>query len=86
MSAAATSFFKLPIEEQTKVLYLNATFILSIRYYGYKVNLYLLHGTYVEVFFNHKLDVIEKIAPLDYSHTRIKFYEDQINIKSVACL
>ena len=85
MSESNERFFELPLEEQTKVLYLNGTFILSIRYYGYKVNLYLLDGAYIEVFYNHKLDIIEKTQPLDYSHTRMKFYEDQIRIGSIAC-
>ncbi len=85
MTESSSSFFELPLEEQTKVLYMNGSFILSIRYYGYKVNLYLLENTYIEVFYNHKLDVIEKIQELDYQHTRMKFYADQINIGSIAC-
>ena len=85
MTDSSSSFFNLPIEEQTKVLYLTGTFILSIRYYSYKVNLYLLEDTYVEVFYNHKLDIIERVQPLDYGHTRMKFYEDQISLGSIPC-
>lgn len=84
MSQGIEDFYKLPIVEQTRLLFLDGTFILSIRYYGYKVNLYLYDNDYVEVFYNHKQDLIEKIQPLDYQHTRMKFYADQINIKSVA--
>ena len=85
MTSSSSNFFALPLEEQTKVLYLSGRFVMSIRYYGYKVNLYLLDNVYVEVFYNHKLDVIEKIQELDYQHTRMKFYADQINIGSIAC-
>ncbi|MBO3700370.1 hypothetical protein J4E76_18015 [Fabibacter sp. E12] len=77
-------FLKLSTSEQTRLLFLDGTFILSIRYYGYKVNLYLYKNEYLEVFYNHKQDLIEKIQLLDYQHTRMKFYADQINIKSVA--
>lgn len=84
MAPANEGFLNLSISEQTKCLYLDGTFMFSIRYYGYKVNLYLYKGDYLEVFYNHKLDLIEKIQPLDYQHTRMKFYEDQIKIKSVA--
>lgn len=53
---------------------------MAIRYYGFKVNLYLLGGFYVEVFINHKKAKIEKILKLDTSHTRMKFYYDQIKL------
>ena len=62
------------------MLYEEGTFVMSIRYYGYKVNLFLLFGFYVEVFYNHKLDQIERIQLLDESHSRMNFYADQIKI------
>lgn len=84
MSQGIEDFLKLSTSEQTRLLFLDGTFIISIRYYGYKVNLYLYKNDYVEVFYNHKQDLIEKIQLLDYQHTRMKFYADQINIKSIA--
>jgi hypothetical protein len=74
------SFEKLPIKEKVKLLYEHATFVMAIRYYGYKVNLYLFGNRYVEVFYNHKRDCIEKISQLPKTHTRLKFYSDQIKI------
>ena len=56
---------------------------MSIRYYGYKVNLYLLENFYLEVFYNHKKDLIEKIIPLDIHHSRMNFYTDQIKLPEV---
>jgi hypothetical protein len=67
-------------DKQVQLLYENGDFIMGIRYYGYKVNLYLLDNFYVEVFYNHKKDLIEKIVPLDTGHSRIKFYVDQIKL------
>ena len=84
MAQASEDFFNLPIIEQAKHLYQDGTFILSIRYYGYKVNLYLYQGDYIEVFYNHKLDFIERIQLLDYQHSRMKFYADQISLGSIA--
>ena len=37
----------------------------------------------VEVFYNHKLDRIHKIQPLDQSSKRMNFYADQITINAV---
>lgn len=73
-------FVALPIADKVKTLYRDGTFIVSIRYYGYKVNLYLLYNYYVEVFINHKLAHIERIELMDLRSNRLKFYSDQIKI------
>lgn len=69
-------------EKKIRTLYEEASFVVAIRYYGYKVNLYLLGHDYVEVFYNHKEDRIEKISLLDSEHSRMKFYYDQIKLPS----
>lgn len=71
---------KFPLAKKVRVLYRHATFVMAIRYYGYKVNLFLLGDEYVEVFVNHKKALIDKIDLLDRSHTRMKFYSDQIKL------
>jgi len=68
------------VSEKKQTLYEHGTFIMAIRYYRYKVNLYLLGDSYIEVFVNHKLSAIEKIDLLDPSHTRMQFYSDQIKL------
>jgi len=68
------------LADKIDALFKRGTFIVSIRYYEYKVNLYQIGNDYVEVFINHKRGEIEKIIPLDISHTRIKFYCDQIRL------
>ncbi|HEX5168626.1 MAG TPA: hypothetical protein VFW11_05590 [Cyclobacteriaceae bacterium] len=76
-------FSRLPLEKKITVLYEQGTFVMAIRYYGYKVNLYLLSDFYLEVFVNHKQAAIEKITLLDTSHSRMKFYSDQIKLPCV---
>jgi hypothetical protein len=71
-----------PLEKKIRTLYEEASFVVAIRYYGYKVNLYLLGHDYVEVFYNHKEDRIEKISLLDVDHSRMNFYYDQIRLPS----
>jgi hypothetical protein len=73
-------FKKLSLSKRIGVLYEHGTFIMAIRYYGYKVNLYLLGNFYLEVFVNHKMSTIEKIHLLDSNHSRMKFYSDQIKL------
>ncbi|UII21915.1 hypothetical protein [Fulvivirga ligni] len=80
MTKSDVFFNELPFKEKLRTLFLEGDFIVSIRYYGYKVNLYLLNNFYVEVFYNHKHDFIEKVLPLDKNHSRMKFYSDQIKL------
>ncbi len=77
---AWTDFEELALEDKISMLYEQGTFVMAIRYYGYKVNLYLLGSYYLEVFVNHKFSLIEKIIPLDPMHTRMQFYSDQIKL------
>ncbi|HMP98446.1 MAG TPA: hypothetical protein PKC24_01605 [Cyclobacteriaceae bacterium] len=77
----SAEFNKFSLTEKIKALYEHGSFVMAIRYYGYKVNLYLLDGTYFEVFYNHKLDLIERISQLDTSHSRMNFYSDQIKLR-----
>ncbi len=68
------------LSNQIVLLYEHGSCVMSIRYYGYKVNLYLLGNFYLEVFYNHKKDLIEKIVPLDTRHSRMDFYAAQIKL------
>lgn len=73
-------FQELPLHKKINKLYTEGTFIVGIRYYSHKVNLYLLGSEYVEVFYNHKHDRIDRIDFLNRGHSRMKFYLDQINL------
>ncbi len=73
-------FLSKPFYDQLRTLYFDGAFVMAIRYYKYKVNLYLLNGFYIEVFYNHKEDRIDKIAPYDQQSSRTKFYADQVKL------
>ena len=73
-------FQELSILERAKVLFIDGNFITSIRYYEYKINLYLFKGHYIEVFYHHKKDLVEKIEPFNPRCSRIKFYLDQVKL------
>jgi len=70
----------IPFFEKVKKVYFEGEFIVAIRYYEYKINLYLYNNYYVEVFYNHKKDMIDKVEVLSYRPSRIKFYADQIKL------
>jgi len=76
-------FSRMPLEKKITLLYERGTFVMAIRYYSYKVNLYLFDDYYLEVFVNHKQASIEKITLLDTTHSRMKFYSDQIKLPHI---
>lgn len=76
-------FSNYTFDQKINTLYTRGNFVMAIRYYNFKINLYLLGSFYVEVFINHKKACVEKIARLDTSHSRMKFYYDQIKIPAV---
>jgi hypothetical protein len=68
------------LDDKILTLYRDGTFVVAIRYYQYKINLYLMSNFYVEVFYNHKHDRVERIELLQRNNKRIKFYADQISL------
>lgn len=71
---------KLSFDKKIKTLYEDGVFVMAIRYYQYKINLYLLGNFYVEVFVEHKDASIVRISALDADNTRLPFYSDQIKL------
>ncbi|MCU0356268.1 MAG: hypothetical protein MUE95_01680 [Cyclobacteriaceae bacterium] len=82
---ALAEFQQYPLDKKIQTLYEHGSFVMAIRYYRYKINLYLLGNQYVEVFIRHKCASIEKILPLNPSHSRMKFYSDQIRLPREIC-
>ena len=75
-------FDKLPFYEKIKKVYFEGEFVLSIRYYKFKINLFIYNNFYVEVFYNPKADKIDKIEIFKLPPSRVKFYADQIKLPS----
>ncbi|MCP4459718.1 MAG: hypothetical protein GY816_17090 [Cytophagales bacterium] len=80
----AGKFKQLPLKDQIQWVWLEGEFVMDIRYYNFKVNLYLVRDFYIEVFYHHKEDRVEKIEILDRDSNRMKFYADQVKLGKVA--
>jgi len=77
----ADEFQLLPIANQIQWLYLEGELVMDIRYYEFKVNLYLIRDFYIEVFHYHKEATIQKITILDHDSSRMQFYADQVKLE-----
>jgi hypothetical protein len=77
---SVADYKKLSLDKKVELLYHKGDFVMSIRYYHYKINLYLLENFYVEVFVDHKSARIVRISFLDSDGGRLPFYSDQIKL------
>ncbi len=76
----AREFTKLTKEEKLRWLYFQGEHLTDIRYYQYKVILYVVESFLVEVFYHNSKSYIEKIEVLSGKNSRLKFYADQIKL------
>jgi len=76
-------FLELSTPEKCRILYLEGEFIMAVRYYKYKVNLYRLGNMMIEIFYSHKLDKIHKIQLLDSTSSRMNFYANQVSLNEL---
>ena len=76
-------FFECTLSEQCRIIYREGEFVMAIRYYEYKVNLYQLGDQLIEVFYNHQLDRIHPIPLLDDTSSRMNFYADQVSLDEI---
>ena len=76
-------FLECTVPEQCRIIYLEGEFVMAIRYYEYKVNMYVLGDQLIEVFYSHKLDRVHDIQLLDYSSSRMNFYADQVSLNDL---
>ena len=76
-------FFECTVAEQCRIIYRQGEFVMAIRYYEYKVNLYVLGDQLIEVFYSHKLDKIHRIQLIDNASKRMNFYADQVSLEEL---
>jgi hypothetical protein len=74
------AFSRLNMRQRLQWVYFEGQYVMAIRYYEYKVILYLLKDFYVEVFYHNNESEIKKVEVFDYRSSRANFYTDQIRL------
>lgn len=67
-------------DEKLRWIYFEGEHVMAIRYYQYKVILYVLNNFLVEVFYHHTRGKIEKVEIMEKNNSRMKFYADQVRL------
>ena len=70
-------------DEKLRWVYFEGEHIMAIRYYEYKVILYVINHFLVEVFYHHTQGIIEKVEVMERSNKRLKFYADQVRLSNL---
>ena len=66
---------KLTLNERADLLWKDGTFLTTVEYYNRKVNLYLLHGGYYELWYTVTGNEIEKIIPFTNRNLFRKYFQ-----------
>jgi hypothetical protein len=77
----ANEFNQLPLSTKLQWVSFEGEFLMDIRYYAFKVNLYRVRDLLVEVFYDHKNDCITHVLLLDRQSSRMQFYADQVRLE-----
>ncbi len=75
-------FLELDINERANKVWASGEYIGTRAYYGYKVQLYVLQGLYVEVWYSPALNKIEKVEPIQ-SDKVLNHYLKDINLQKL---
>lgn len=73
-----TPFEKLPLDDKAELVWEHGQYIDSIEYYGYKLNLYSMGTSFIEVFYSPSNNDVEKIQEVDKEG--LNKYANRINI------
>lgn len=79
----ATYFNKLDLSAKSFLVYKFGELVSFIHYFGFRIHLVIINGTYVEVFKNLLTDEIEKIELIPYEKGRFQLYAAPVNIQSL---
>lgn len=76
----AEEFNGLPLQEQHLLVFKHGKYLRSTNYYGNVVSLYLLWGSYVEVYFNGSSSEVDEITVAEYRE--LHKYVGTVNLPS----
>lgn len=74
------SFNSINLHTKAEFVFNKGEYISSIEYYGCKVELFIVGGFYVEVFYNLHSEELEEIEILDEQEKRLQLYAASVDI------
>jgi hypothetical protein len=76
-------FYSCTLDERIEIVNENGEYITRIKYYGYYINLYLVKGDFVEVYYNWHNNEIEDVELLDPNEERLHLYTSYVDLSDL---
>lgn len=73
-------FSKSDLHGRAAIVFCEGDFIASIKLYAFKISLFIVDDTYVEVFYNAHTNKLEDIAIMDPDEQRLQLYANGVSI------
>ena len=67
-------FYSCTLDERIEIVNASGEYITRIKYFGYYINLYIVKGDFVEVYYNWHNNEIEDVELLDNNDERLNLY------------
>jgi len=76
-------FLKADLHGRAAIVFCDGDFISSIKQYAFKISLFIIDDTYVEVFYNAHSNKLEDIAIIEPDNQRLQLYAIGVDITDV---
>lgn len=73
-------FFKSDLHGRAAIVFCDGDYISSIKEYAFKISLFIVDDTYVEVFYNAYTNKLEDIAIMEPDESRLQKYATGVDI------
>lgn len=85
MALDLNMFYSCTLDERIEILNYSGEYITRIKYFGYFINLYIVEGDFVEVYYNWHSNDIEDIEILDPNAERIHLFTALVDLSDLDC-
>ena len=76
-------FSKSDLQGRAAIVFCDGDYVASIKQYSFKISLFIVDDTYVEVFYNAYSNKLEDIAIVDLDEPRLQLYAIGVDITDV---
>ncbi len=73
-------FIKSDLHGRAAIVFCDGDYISSIKHFSYKISLFLVDDTYVEVFYDANTNRLEDIAIVEPDEPRMQLYTKEVDI------
>lgn len=83
MALDLNMFYSCTLDERIEIVNRSGEYVTRIKYFGYFINLYVVEGDFVEVYYNGHNNDIEDVEILDPNEERLHLFTAYVDISDL---